>query len=55
MGADFDLVQRAIVLQIAVMGTLLHRTFDGLVGLHVHIFDLLAWIAKIVCAKQVRT
>ena len=55
MGADLDLIQRAVVLQITVMGALLYRTFNGLVGLHIHIFDLLVWITKIVCVKQQKT
>ncbi len=41
MGAHFDLVQRTIVLQIAMMRTLLNGTFDGLIRLHIHDLTLL--------------
>ena len=36
MGAHQDLVQRAVVLMAAVMGTLLDGTFDTLVGMAIH-------------------
>ena len=38
MGANLDLVQRAIVLQIAVVGTLTNSTFNGLVRVAVHLY-----------------
>jgi len=36
MGADFDLIQRAIVLQCTVVCTLGHGAFNRLVCLHIH-------------------
>ena len=41
MGANFDLIQRTVVLQIAVMRTLFNGTFDGLIRLHIHDLTLL--------------
>lgn len=40
MGADLDLIQRAIVLQIAVMRALTDGAFNGLVCFAVHFFNL---------------
>ena len=36
MSADFDLIERAVVLQITVVGTLSHCTFNCLVCIAVH-------------------
>ena len=41
MGAHQNLVQGAVVLTLAVVGTLLDRTLDALVGMAVHIDILL--------------
>lgn len=40
MGADLDLAQRTVVLQIAVMNTLVDGAFNGLVGVVVHVISL---------------
>lgn len=40
VGADLDLVQRAVVLQIAVVCTLTYRTFNSFIGLTVHFIHL---------------
>lgn len=48
MGAHLDLVQGAVVLQIAVMSTLADSTFDGLVCIAVHSFNLPLWSARLV-------
>ena len=52
MSADDNLVQRAVVLQIAVMGTLADSTFNGLVCFAVHIFIPLCWITGLVCLNR---
>jgi len=41
MGAHQNLVQRAVVLALAMMGALLDSTFDALVCIIVHVFFLL--------------
>ena len=40
MGADLDLTQRTVVLQIAVMNTLVNGAFNRLVGIVVHVISL---------------
>lgn len=40
MGADLDLAQRTVVLQIAVMNTLINGAFNCLVGIVVHAISL---------------
>ena len=37
MGTNLDLVERAVVLQIAVVGALADSTLNGLVGLRFHV------------------
>ena len=41
VGAYLDLVQRAVVLGVAVIGTGLDSAFDALVGVAVHVIYLL--------------
>ena len=36
VGTDFNLVQRAIILQITMIGTLTDSTLNGLIGMAVH-------------------
>ena len=36
MGTDQDLVQRAVVCLIAVVGALVHSTFDAFIGIAIH-------------------
>jgi hypothetical protein len=48
MGAHQDLVQRAVVLGVAVIGTGLNGAFDALVGVAVHDIDLLFLCSAIV-------
>ena len=49
MGAHHDLVQRAIVLRIAMICTLLNGAFNALVGIVVHPVSLLLLISALVC------
>ena len=47
MGTHHDLIQRAVVLLIAMMCTLADSAFDGFVGMAVHKNSLLCfWIRK---------
>ena len=48
MCANFDLVQRAVVLQIAMMGALTDGAFNCLVCIAVHFFNLPYRTAQIV-------
>jgi hypothetical protein len=48
MGAHQDLVQRTVVLGVAVIGTGLDGAFDALVGVAVHDIDLLFLCSEIV-------
>lgn len=55
MSANLDLAQRAVVLQITVVGTLADSTFNGLVCFAVHSFIPLCWITQLVCDEQQKT
>ena len=48
MGADLDLIERAIVLQITVVYALTNRTFNGLVCMTAHVFHPPFWITALV-------
>ena len=50
MGADHDPVQRAVVLVLAVVCALGNGAFDALVGIAVHMADLLFLSSKLVWA-----
>ena len=55
VSAHLDRTQRAIVLQIAVMGTLADSTFDRLVCLAVHNLNLPFWFATLVWLARHKT
>jgi hypothetical protein len=52
MGAHLNVLQRAVVLGVTVIGALLNGAGDALVGVGVHLqFLLFFWIAKLLCAN----
>ena len=55
MGAHQDLVQRAVVLAVAVVSALLNGALNALVGVAVHSCFLLCLSSKVVCPKQFET
>lgn len=55
MAANFDLVQRAIVLQIAMVGTLTDGAFNCFICIGIHLVIPLFKITGLVCTKVLKT
>ena len=52
VGAHHNAVQGAVILLFAVMGALVHRTFDGLIGMTVHKIASFLLNSEVVCFRK---